>query len=820
MAAIRKLRVGRCVPGALLVGTILASSPALAQTAPAPAAEGNEIVVTAQKRSETLQNVPISIEALSARKLDDNHVASFDDYARLLPSVSYQSFAGPGQSQIYFRGISSGSESNGSHAGSQPTSALYIDEIPLTTIAGAVDLHIYDMQRVEALSGPQGTLYGASSLSGTLRLITNKPNPNRLEAGIDVSGTTYGKGANSTGGSVDAFVNLPIRAGVALRVSGFYERDGGYISNIPGARTYSVSDINGNPASVVVCNSPGMAACSAGAPHTTYYTANLAKKNFNDVETAGGRAALGIDLDDTWTVTPTVIYQDQKTHGTFLYGPLPGKGDAVVPAVGDLQVQDYTPDYGSDEWTQAALTIHGKLSNWDVTYAGGYFTRHLDTVQDYSDYSVNYQNGAYAYYNSMFTTSGANLNPGQVYHGHDDYTKLSNELRVSSPSADRFRLTAGLFMQRQTDRITADYIVPGLAASDHVATYKQPVPGCNDDVFCTRIFRVDRDYAAFADASYDITSQLTLSGGIRGFIADNSANGFSTSQLHCNSSPCTPFNVNAAQSGEVHRANLSWKIDRTHMIYATYSTGYRPGGPNRISTVVPYKPDTLTNYEIGAKTSWFNHKLTLNVAVYDEEWKALQFALTTPNSNGTLSTYNVANARVRGAEGDFALNLGPLTFSGSGAYTDGKLTSPVCGLDQSGPNVGNSDCNLPKIAVTGDSLPIQPKFKGNLTARYRFEVGKANAYVQGVVNHQSSVRSALVDQDAAAFGPILGFSTVDFALGAQVSSWKWEFYVQNAFDQRGILSLNAVCIPSACAQYGRAYPTKPQEFGIKLGEKF
>ena len=832
---------------ALLVGTILASTPALAQSAPAPAlsganapaAEGNEIVVTAQKRSETLQNVPISIEALSSKKLEDNHVASFDDYARLLPSVSYQSFAGPGQSQIYFRGISSGSESNGSHSGSQPTSALYIDEIPLTTIAGAVDLHIYDMQRVEALSGPQGTLYGASALSGTLRLITNKPNPNRFEAGIDVSATSFAKGANSHGGSIDAFVNIPLRAGVALRASGFYERDGGYISNVPGKRTYTVNDINGNTVPLTVCNAPGISGCD--------FTSNLAKKNFNDVETAGGRAALGINLDDNWTVTPAVIYQNQKTHGTFLYGPLPGKGDAIVPAVGDLQVQDYTPDHGSDEWTQASLTIHGKLSNWDVTYAGGYFTRHLDSVQDYSDYSVNYQAIGSGFYNNLFTTGGTNLNPGQIYHGHDDYTKLSNELRVSSPSSDRFRLTAGLFVQRQTDRILADYEILGLAAADpttsHLPSSTVPtssgsqtfygtqasVPTCGDDVFCTRIYRVDRDYAAFADASFDITPRLTLSGGIRGFIANNSAHGFSGTDANDNLvqciapsngfGPCTMFDKGSVQSGEVHRVNLSWKIDGTHMVYATYSTGYRPGGINRVQWVNIYKPDTMTNYELGAKTSWFNHKLTLNAAIYDEEWTNPQFGEVTPHTTGTLSTYNVGSARVRGAEGDFALNLGQITFSGSGAYTDGKLTSDVCKIDSSSGNPG--DCNTVGYAAhKGDALPIQPRFKGNLTLRYKFDVGKAKAYVQSVVNHQSGVRSALVDADATAFGPISGFSTVDFALGAQLASWKAEFYVQNAFDQRGILSLNSVCIPSACSAYGRAYPTKPQQFGIKLGEKF
>ena len=182
----------------LLGGTSLASNPALAQQT-APVAENPEIVVTAQKREESLQKVPISIQALGAKKLAEHQVTSFDDYAKLLPSVSFQSY-GPGQSQIYFRGVSTGSDANGSFGGSQPTSALYLDELPLTTIGGAADLHVYDIQRVEALSGPQGTLFGSSSLSGTLRLITNKPS-HKLEAGFDVSGTTFGKGSNSSGGS-------------------------------------------------------------------------------------------------------------------------------------------------------------------------------------------------------------------------------------------------------------------------------------------------------------------------------------------------------------------------------------------------------------------------------------------------------------------------------------------------------------------------------------------------------------------------------------------------------------------------------------------
>ncbi len=781
----------------LLSGTVLAASPALADTTPpptAPAADSGEIVVTAQKREQNIENVPISIQALNAKKLEEHDVTSFDDYAKLLPSVSYQSY-GPGQSQIYFRGVSSGADANGSHSGPQPTSALYVDEVPLTTIGGAPDLHIYDMERVEALSGPQGTLFGSSSLSGTLRLITNKPNPNKFEAGIDLTGTTFGRGANSSGGTIDGFINIPLSNNIAFRANAFYERDGGFVSNVPGTRTYQVLNEAGN---------------------TVPYTVNNAafvKKNFNDTETAGGRAALGIDLDDNWTVTPSVIYQHQKTHGTYLFDP----------AVGDLQVQDYAPDHGSDEWYQAAMTIHGKISNWELTYAGGYFERTTDFTQDYSAYTVAYdaENPAYV---TFFNQNGTNLDPTQTYTGIDHYSKLSNELRISSPAGQRWHVTAGLFQERQTDAIHADYIIPGLSGSLYVpgVSYEPSVPGCGDDVFCTRVYRVDRDYAGFIDASYDILDKLTIDAGVRYFITRNSLAGFSglagSTSPSCQPNTCLLFNNTTKQTGETHKVNLSYKIRRDAMVYFTYSTGFRPGGINRIVGVAPYTSDTLDNFEIGAKSQFFDRKLTLNFAAFLENWHGVQFGLAPPGQVGVLATYNAGNARIKGLEGDFNLRVAPFTLSGSASYIDAKLVTPFCNFNSS----GNPDCVNGLAAPAGTPLPTQPRFKGNITARYEFPVARVNAYVQATVNHQSGTRAYLTNGSNGL--PLLpntaGFSTVDFAVGGRLGTYTFEAFVQNAFDERGILSINTVCVPSICGNFARDYPIKPQEFGVKIGTKF
>ncbi len=255
---------------------------------------GSDIIVTATRRSESLQNVPISIQALGTETLDEHQVSSFDDYARLLPSVSFDSY-GPSQAQIYFRGVNSGGD--GLDVGSLPTSGLYIDDIPVTTIGSAIDLHIYDIERVEALAGPQGTLFGASSLSGTLRVITKKPTTARFEAGFDVEANKFGKG--DAGGKVEGFVNIPISENAAIRLVGYYEHDGGYIDNTFKQRVFTLDD-------------------SDPTTNVTVDNSEFVRNDINEVDSYGGRAARRVDLDEDWTVTPPIIYQHQKAKGSFI----------------------------------------------------------------------------------------------------------------------------------------------------------------------------------------------------------------------------------------------------------------------------------------------------------------------------------------------------------------------------------------------------------------------------------------------------------------------------------------------------------------------
>jgi iron complex outermembrane recepter protein len=780
----------------LLGSTMLATAPVYAQeAAPDDDALPGEIIVTATKRSESVQKVPLSIRALGEETLDQQQVSSVDDFAKLLPSVSFQSF-GPGQSQIYFRGVSSGGD--GLHIGPAPATGLYLDEVPVTTIAGSVDLHVYDIARIEALSGPQGTLFGASSLSGTLRLITNKPSTAGFEGGADLQVNKFGKG--EFGGSLEGFMNFPLSDNAALRVVGFYRRDGGYIDNIPGSRTFTLDD--SNPATNLTVNN-----------------APLVEKDFNDVKTFGGRAALKVDLDDNWTVTPSVIYQNQKTSGPFLYDPRKG----------DLVVTDFQETRNKDRWFQAALTVEGKIGNWDMVYSGGYFERKVNGSADYSYYSVAYDTYG-SYYTNFPKAGGGFLDPSQYVFSGDKYTKQTHELRFVSPVENRFRVTAGLFYQRQTDAIEANYEIRGLRTIPTPPNANLVPVGAayGDTLFLTRIDRKDRDLAAFVEGSFDITETVKLTAGIRGFEAKSSLFGFSGFNRNAlaaiclpttaTNRPCDNVDKKYKETGETHKVNLSWQVTPEKMLYATYSTGFRPGGNNRRPGILPFTSDTLSNYELGWKTSWLDRKLRINGAVFYEEWKNLQFGLVPVGNNGVTNTYNAGDARIYGIEGDFALSLGGLTLSGSGTYIDAKLTTDFCQVDAT----GNIVCvtGVSPAAPKGTRLPVQPKFKGSLTARYEFPISSYDAFVQSSLSYQGGTRTFLTDADFAAVGGTRGFTTFDFSAGTSFGDWTVEAFIQNAFDKRGQLGLNTACSTTICGQYSRVYTTKPQLFGLKLGTKF
>jgi outer membrane receptor protein involved in Fe transport len=887
----------RALSFALLASTALAT-PALAQDAqpqatgqsPAPgtnatdvtsppkrvqvAQEGqvpdqSEIIITATKREENLQNVPISVQAIGTRRLDQLDISNFEGFTKQLPSVTFLT-AGPNSTTVYMRGISAaGSGAEGNHSGSLPQVGFYLDEQPITTIGGTLDVHIYDIARIESLSGPQGTLYGASSEAGTIRIITNKPELGVTTGRIDGELNTVAHGG--VGGNLEGMINFPIGDHIAFRGIAFYQRDAGYIDNIAASRTYYTP------------------AVPFGVTPLTITNTGLPKNNFNDQEVYGGRAALKVDLGENWTAEPTFMYQKSYAHGVDFYDP----------KLGDLKIDQFRPVRSWDRFWQAALTIQGKIHNFDITYAGAYMDRPNYSLSDYTDYADAYDRlysslGGLGYYFYYTDASGKQVNPQQYIVGTNHFKKMSQEVRIASPADQPIRAIVGGFLQRQSNFIHQDYKVDNLDPALSVNGF----PGT---LWLTQQKRVDRDWALFGEGSWDVIPKVTLTAGGRLFKYDNSLVGFfgfgrnpaggftdlphnaagssKTGVAACFTtsgdslrdsiangtdltllppvvpgSPCTDLGVfengkvvpkHAKGNGFIYRLNAQWKPQQNVMFYATWSKGFRPGGINRRADVGSYAPDYLYNVEAGWKTTF--GPIRWNGAIYHELWKSFQFSFL--GANSFTEIHNGKDARVNGIESDINYIQGGWTINATAAYTDAKTKGNICNaFTDTSPNCTGVDLSgNPDFIITpsGSRLPVTPKFKAAATARYSWPAWtNVKAHVQGGVNYQGSAPSSIRSQiqlsgdqtDVTAFcaaagaltplgycnpnifqGKIRASTTVDLFAGLDWPKYSIEIFGTNVFDDRNELSRFTAC--GSCTR-ALVVVGRPRTIGVRAGMKF
>lgn len=819
-----------------------------------------EVTVTAQKVTENLQNVPVSVEAIGNAKLEQLNIVNLDDYVQYLAGVTTiksigQGGNGVGTTHVYMRGINAGQDGN--HSGSQPTVGTYFDEQPVTTIDGTVDVHIYDIARVEVLEGPQGTLYGASSEAGTIRIISNKPDPTKFEAAYDISGQGIDHGGQGT--VVEGFVNIPISTVLAVRLVGWDEHDPGYISNVRGTN-----------ANAGIVNGQRTFPTWTGLTGETL--ASTPDSNYNTVHMQGGRFAAKLDIADNWHITPTFMGQRTAANGFSGYDP----------AVGSLELVHFGPENTQDSFTQTALTVEGKVNDFDITYAGAWFVRNQHSIADYADYSYFYDK----YYGSgpNWTNSAGNvIEPQEFVIEDNNYTKWSNELRVNTPQQLPVHATVGVFAQRQVHNIWEDYVMPGLGGNPYSyntqgLSQAYSIPGLtNNSIWLTDEQRVDRDSAAFAQVNWDITSHWQLTGGFRQYHYDNTLQGYygyalgytgpgeHSGQATCGPAgkpwipayqnyapfhfaPCTDLNLTSVSAnGHTELARLSYRFDSDHMVYATYSTGFRPGGVNRVydkninAIYPPYGSDELKNYEIGWKTQWFHDRLRWNGAIFLEDWNNFQFSYLGPNSVTVVQ--NAASAQSKGIESNFEWRVtSNWNLSGSATFLDSKLTQNFCGPQgltfptncpnqQSGS--GNSPISYADGTVTkgpyasdGDRLPGVPRFKANLISRYNFPIGDWNGYSQVAYVYQDASVPLLFpafytpgpagQQHLSELSP---YSLVNTAWGAERNGITAEFRVENVFDNLGQLTKFAACTPTTCNQ-PYTIPVQPRTYWIRFAQKF
>ncbi len=870
-----------------LTRTPVATAVLLALASPALLAQEQtslgEVVVTAQKRTENLQDVPISILALGNEQLEQLQVSNFQDYVKMLPSVTSQPGlqSGAGFASVYMRGVVTGGD--GQATTSQPSVGMYLDEQPITTIQGNLDIHMYDIARVEALAGPQGTLYGASSQAGTIRIITNKPDPSGFAAGYALEGNSVD--ADDTGYVAEGFVNLPVGDKAAIRLVGWTRYDAGWIDNVASTRTF-----------------PG----DQGTTLDDFQVSNssYAKENYNTVETYGARAALRIELNDSWTLTPTLSMQNQEGKGSWgddlsqcavvvydEFDVAPGY-NLVVPcptgvtnayqassAAGNYNTRRFREEFTKDEWYQAGLTIEGKIGNFDLTYSGNYLNRDVLGSFDYSDYSYWYDNlYTTGYFASLFLdNAGARPNPAHSFTNDDGYTKQSHELRISSAPDKRVRAMLGFFWQKQEHDFYQQFgNIAGLADRMVMNSTVNIVNGGGAGtnafpgvVYLNSMDREDKDKAVFGQVSFDLTDRLELTLGaryfepevtVRGFfgfglgfnrrcapgvtenpptctppipgstepgaVANGGDGAYSTigrrwsrngewrcpSQADYNDTPCQNVDKGISESDHIARLNLTFKATEDALLYATWSEGYRPGGINRNPFAGDYTSDFLTNWEAGWKTQWMNRRLQFNGAVFLEEWDDFQVSFT--GANGITQVANGPSAEILGTEMQLLwLATDKLMLSAAAAYYDSELKDDFANFDAAGNVTGIS-------APAGTSLPVTPDFKGNLVARYTFDLGQFEAHLQGAYAYTGSRSSSLDLADNAITGDIPSSSTLDLSAGIRNDKYAVDLFVQNATDEDAVVYKTSNCATNVCGYQTYGVRHRPRTIGIKFSQDF
>jgi iron complex outermembrane recepter protein len=601
-----------------------------------------EIIVTATRREESLNKIPLAIQALSGDALGDLNITKLDKLIEYLPNVRTAS-RGPGASSIFIRGLSTdspGLQVSGT-AGAQPTVALYINDAPASLVGRNLDLYTVDLQRVEVLAGPQGTLFGASAMGGAVRYITNKPDTADFHAGFNASYAFTKSGKESVAG--DAFINVPIiKDKLAVRAVIYTDRQGGYIDNVAGTfqlpfnANAGVAGAlpTGNPLlvmraiqacqrSTVLVNGVRSCGTSGGAylyNTPTRQTINndaFVEKDYNDATYRGARLAMTLNLSDDWSVDLMHVRQELDTDGVFDF----------EPDVGDLQVTKFNDNSLRDKANLSTLTINGRLGALDLIYTGSYLKHSATQIADYAGYSnvglylPYYECDAGVYYTGYSNIGNTCYTPSKSYQTRNRTKRFTQEFRITTPAENRLRGTFGLFYDDNQLKDNTDWSYLQQAAGFIYRRAPNPIVNANDTSirpvavgFFNDVQRKDKQFAAYGEASFDIVPDaLTVTGGLRYYNEKASINGSSagsfggsrgvynpaTGTYSPSATPPTTYNVSAnlnqlyadaspaKYTGVLFKGNLTYKFGEGSLVYATYSDGFRPGGFNRRPCRVP-----------------------------------------------------------------------------------------------------------------------------------------------------------------------------------------------------------------------------------------
>ena len=716
------------------------------------------IEVTATKRAESIQDVPVTVSALSGEALENLGVDNFQDYVEFLPNVTFQG-TGPGQNEIYIRGAATTQTSIAVSTvqALQPSVAFYLDEQPVSMQGRNLDIYATDMQRVEVLPGPQGTLCGASSQSGTVRMISNKPDFSGFLGGVDLS-TGFTSGGEMSN-SVEAFLNFVLSDELAVRIAAYNDTQGGWIDNVlnqPGQGGYIGS------AEVINRISGGVLSDPANTEVVAPRNDDLVEDDFNDANYSGVRLSAAYRVNDDWDLLLQHTQQQLTTEGVFAYDP---------NLAGESSTNRFVPEDNDDEFGLTTWTLTGRLEQLELVYTGGFLDRSIDSTIDYTGYTNGGLFAAYYVCNHYQAATPADekcLDPSKFYKEETSTTRMTHEFRVNTDADKDWRVTAGIFYDAQDLSSVGKFQLGNtdLAFFSNMARTTVGTEGINsnggpfeaDVSFVNDITHKIDQIAVFGQLEYDLHEDLTVAFGARWYEIEDSFKGSTTTvdvsrrlrafgTLDPNELIAVgedPAAIDAAiASGQLDvslldddgvltvddtiiKATVDWRVSDDVLLFATYSEGFRPPVTNRVGgglatnqqgafdgfrIPVYSTTDTLKNYELGMKGDFFDGVLRANITGYMSDITDLQTSRFDPtNISFLVFTDNVGDAEIAGVDGDITwLATSNLYIDAAFSVLDTELTSINSELVGIAPPVGSE-------------LPYSAEFSGNIRARYFYEL--------------------------------------------------------------------------------------------------
>ncbi|MEQ3695748.1 MAG: TonB-dependent receptor [Pseudomonadales bacterium] len=762
--------VSLALASTLMSGSVLAQTEEEGETEERKGGMIEEVLVTATKRSVNMQDVAQSIQTMSGEELTRSGMLNFQEFQAAIPSLSSVSTS-PGRNEMVFRGISTGSQ----EWRTDSSVAVYMDEVPMTSAAQQVDPRMVDMARIEALPGPQGTLFGSSSQSGAMKYVTNKPDASEMSGYIRGSWSTMNEGEDST--DVEAMVNLPIIDDVlALRVVGYDVNEGGYIDNVAGTDLFT------------------------GATNDS-----AVEDDFNDWKQSGVRATARWNISDNWNLDMMYIDQTSETTGDW-------KQD---PALDDFEIVRFHKDVRTDDWWLGSLTLQGDIGDFaQLTYAAATVEREVDYEFDtmvsdqlrtraYGIDNINYA------YNPLYYHTAYDI--GTVVNDQEG-TRTSHEIRLASIGDSRFQWMVGAYYEDTYDAWDWYWVTPNLTSTpawqalNYLAYWLQnnyntgtiyPVAP-TDRYYGEEFERTTKQTAVFGTFGYDITDAWNVEAGVRWFEYDRQR---TEKQYWPYGVPFGNYDNGGVDeyagknSDTVYKFSTSYNISDDVMVYALYSEGFRLGGHNTVrnasSLPKEYGPDSLVNQEIGFKGQFFDDALQLNATYYQMDWTEMQREVGDPTALGAKGHVNLGDATSKGIEMSFTGWLSE-SFMLQGTYFNGssEIEETVYFSDVV-PNLpGWADYEL---AAAGQPLAIAPDEKWWIKAEYTFHNAMLGADLWFSYDHSWQAAYAHdwwnAQNTVSGWGgnTIPDYQKANFQMGLWAADdWDVTFSIYNVWDDRSV----------------------------------